>query len=95
MNAAPAAAHAAKLGDVLGLRRRAVLVAVSLALIVGIFTSMTYTLSTGYADGAYNYGDWIFRRGAETPYDAVIKKMQNPFEAIRENRNNNCDNPRC
>ena len=76
----PAVAHAAKLSDVLKLRRRAVLVAVSLALVVGVFTSMAYTLSMGYERGAYNYGDWIFRRGAETPYDAIVRKMQNPFD---------------
>jgi len=76
----PAAAHAAKLSDVLRLRRRAVLTAVVLALIVGLTASMGYTLVMGYARGAYNYGDWIFRRGAETPYDAMVKKMQNPFD---------------
>ena len=76
----PAVAHAAKLSDVLKLRRRTVLAAVVLALGVGIFTSVSYTLAMGYSMGAYNYGEWIFRRGAETPYDAIVKKMQNPFD---------------
>ena len=76
----PAVAHAAKLSDVLHLRRKAILTGVLVALGVGIFTSMAYTLYMGYERGAYNYGDWIFRRGSETPYDAMIKKMQNPFE---------------
>ena len=76
----PALAHAAKLSDTLRLRREAILTAVGVALTVGVGTSIAYTLSMGYELGAYNYGDWIFRRGAETPYNAIIKKMQNPFE---------------
>jgi hypothetical protein len=50
------------------------LVSVSVALVKGVITSMYYTLSTGYAEGAYNYGEWIFRRGSETPYDAIVKR---------------------
>ena len=76
----PAAAHAAKLSDVLRMRRRTMLTAIGVALVVGVAASMAYTLAMGYARGAYNYGDWIFRRGAETPYDAIVKKMQNPFD---------------
>ena len=75
----PAVAHAVKLGDVLQLRRKAILAGVGIALCVGIAASMGYTLYMGYQLGAYNYGDWIFRRGSETPYDAMVKKMQNPF----------------
>ena len=76
----PAVAHASKLGDALKLNRRTILCSVGLALVAGVVTSMYYTLSMGYAEGAYNYGDWIFRRGSETPYDAIVKKMRNPFD---------------
>jgi hypothetical protein len=76
----PAVAHASKLSDALKLNRKTILVSVGIALVTGVVTSVYYTLSTGYAEGAYNYGDWIFRRGSETPYDAIVKKMRNPFD---------------
>ena len=76
----PAVAHASKLSDSLKLNRKTVITSVALALVAGVVTSMWYTLTMGYAEGAYNYGDWIFRRGSETPYDAIVKKMRNPFD---------------
>jgi hypothetical protein len=76
----PAAAHAAKLGDVLKLRRSSVIAAVVSALVIGVGTSMVYTLQMGYANGAYNFGDWIFRGGSLVPYDAMVSKMRNPFD---------------
>ena len=76
----PAVAHASKLSDALKLNRNTILVSVGLALVTGVLTSMYYTLYMGYAEGAYNYGDWIFRRGSETPYDAIVKKIRNPFD---------------
>ena len=76
----PAVAHASKLSDALGLDRKTVLWSVGVALLTSVVTSVFYTLSMGYAEGAYNYGDWIFRRGSETPYDAIVSKMRNPFE---------------
>ncbi len=76
----PAAAHAAKLSDVLKLRRSTVITAVVSALVLGVITSMMYTLSMGYSHGAYNYGDWIFRGGSLVPYDAMVSKMRNPFD---------------
>lgn len=76
----PAAAHAAKLGDALNLRRNAIVVAVVLALVAGVVTSMYYTLAMGYAHGAYNYGDWIFMGGSLVPYNAMVEKMRNPFD---------------
>jgi len=76
----PAAAHAARLSEALGIRRRELIAAVGVAVVVGLAASMGYTLYMGYQVGAYNYGDWIFRRGAETPYDAMVAKMQNPFD---------------
>ena len=76
----PAVAHAAKLSDALRMRPRSVAVAVAAALVLGVGTSLTYTLWIGYEHGAYNFGDWIFRGGAETPYNAIINKMRNPFD---------------
>ncbi len=76
----PAVAHASKLSDSLRLNRKTIIVSVCLALVTGVVASMYYTLMMGYAEGAYNYGDWIFRRGSETPYDATVKKMRNPFD---------------
>ena len=77
----PAAAHAAKLGNALQLRRKAIVTAVVLSLLVSVITSMSYTLSMGYSHGAYNYGDWIFRGGSLVPYNAMVEKMRNPFDA--------------
>lgn len=71
-------AHAVKLRDVLKMPQKQVLTAIAPSTVVAIGSSMWYTLYMGYRDGAYNYGDWIFRGGATTGYRVVVKRMQNP-----------------
>lgn len=74
-----AAAHAAKFADVVKLKKRSVLLAICIALVVSMFVSIWYTLSLGYKHGAYNYGRFIFRAGATIPFESVVSKMLNPF----------------
>jgi len=56
-------AHAAKLADLIRVRKRAVVWAIVIAVVVGTVSSMWFTLYAGYREGAYNYGDWIFMGG--------------------------------
>jgi hypothetical protein len=74
-----AVAHAAKVCDIARLDKKDVLRAVAIALVAGIAVSISYTLYLGYSHGAYNFGDWIFRGGATTPFDNIVSKMKNPF----------------
>ncbi len=74
-----AVAHSAKVCDIARLDKRDVLRAVVTALVAAIAISISYTLYLGYTYGAYNFGDWIFRGGATTPFDNIVSKMKNPF----------------
>jgi hypothetical protein len=73
------AAHAAKLADAIKLKKKEVLLAICIALLVSISVSIWYTLSMGYEQGAYNYGRFIFRAGATLPYENSVTDMVNPY----------------
>jgi len=73
----PAAAHCDKLTESYRLRRRSLLWAVVVALLVAFIVSAAYILVKGYERGAYNFGRWIFGRGATIPFDTFVSKMRN------------------
>ncbi len=75
----PAVAHASKLLEIVRIHRKAVLTGVVVAVVVGVFVSVTAVLQTGYAYGAHHRGFWIFGGGALVPYDNVLSKIRNPF----------------
>ena len=75
----PAAVHCDKLTDSYQLRRRSLLAAMVLALVVAFGVSAWYILLAGYERGAYNFGRWIFGRGATIPYDTIVGKLRNPL----------------
>ncbi|OPX31127.1 MAG: hypothetical protein B1H40_04505 [Candidatus Latescibacteria bacterium 4484_181] len=73
------AAHAAKLADAIKLKKKEVLLAICIALLVSVSVSIWYTLSMGYEHGAYNYGRFMFRSGATLPYENSVTDMINPY----------------
>ena len=75
----PAAMHCDKLTDSYRLRRRSLLWAVVIAALLGLAVSSWYILLKGYDRGAYNFGRWIFGRGATIPYDTFVSKLRNPL----------------
>ena len=74
-----AASHTAKLADVIKLRKKGVLAAIVMALLVALCVSIWYTVSLGYRYGAYNYGRFMFRAGATLPYENSVNDMLNPY----------------
>ena len=75
----PAAAHATKLSDEMKLKKEAVLLAIGISIMLGLFVSILYTLHIGYHHGAYNFGGHIFRGGCTIPFESIVNKMLNPF----------------
>ena len=45
--------------------------AVGLALGISLIVSFYFSLKLAYSSGAYNFGEWVFRRGGQVPYDTV------------------------
>ena len=75
----PNGANAVKVGHSLRIGRRAMFWAIALALFVGFGISLWYTLYLGYQTGAYNFGEWVFGRGCDVPFDNIVSKMSNPL----------------
>ncbi|MCK4590988.1 MAG: hypothetical protein KAT86_04480, partial [Candidatus Latescibacteria bacterium] len=73
------AAHVAKLADAIKLKKKEVLLAICIALVVSVSVSIWYTLSMGYEHGAYNYARHIFRGGATLPYQNSVTDMINTY----------------
>ncbi len=78
-----ATANTAKLRDSIGGNRKQISYAIVIAVIVGFVVSISYTLHIAYTHGAYNFGRYIFRAGATVPFDTMVAKMKNPFEAFQ------------
>jgi hypothetical protein len=77
----PAAAHAARLGDALGLGRRSLGLAIALALALGFAASTLYILHMAYDQGASNFSSWFFRvsGGAGVlAFDYAAARIANP-----------------
>jgi len=75
----PFAANASGLASGRRLGRRAVVQALVAALVVSISVSVIFTLYLGYRHGAFNWSEWAFAAGAETPFTNLVSKLQNPF----------------
>jgi hypothetical protein len=74
-----AAAHAVKLGEMLRIKKRALLTAICIAAAAAVAVSVCYTIWIGYHHGAYNFNIWPFGQGATYPFQNVVSKMSNPF----------------
>ena len=35
-----------------------------------------FSLKLAYASGGYNFGEWVFRRGGQVPFDTVVAKIK-------------------
>ncbi|MDA0748310.1 MAG: hypothetical protein O2954_17475, partial [bacterium] len=50
--------------------------AVGLALGVSLLTSFWFSLKLAYSSGGFNFGEWVFTRGGQVPFDTIVTKMQ-------------------
>jgi len=77
----PAAAHAARLHDSLGLGRRPLCLALCLALVLAFALSTLFILCMAYQQGASNFSSWFFRvsGGAGVlAFDYAAARIANP-----------------
>ncbi|MDA0710341.1 MAG: hypothetical protein O3B73_09035, partial [bacterium] len=72
-------AHGGRLASETRFTRGTVTGAIALSALVALGVSIWYILLLCYQEGAYNFGWWIFRRGATVPYDTMVGKMANPL----------------
>ena len=72
------AAHAARLVQGSGISRRRLAASIALSAGVSLVVSAWYILLLSYQEGAYNFGWWVFRRGATIPFDTMLNKMAAP-----------------
>lgn len=73
-------AHIDRVAAALGLKGRNVLAATAFAVVIGLATSIWYTIHLGYEHGAYNFGVYTFRYGNQTIFNNLVSKMKNPFD---------------
>jgi hypothetical protein len=72
----PFGANAARVHSERGFPRGVYLTAVGLALGISLIVSFWFSLKLAYASGAYNFGEWVFRRGGQVPFDTVVAKIK-------------------
>ena len=58
---------------------RGVLVAIVAALVASFATAIPFTLYMGYSHGGYNFGTWLFGRGAQVPFEYVVHAFNSPM----------------
>ncbi|MGA1197693.1 MAG: DUF6785 family protein, partial [Candidatus Latescibacterota bacterium] len=71
-------AHGGRLSVETRFSRGTITGAIVLSAIVAMGVSIWYILLLCYQEGAYNFGWWIFRRGATVPFDTMMSKLANP-----------------
>jgi len=71
----PSVASALRVGYGSGARARAMLRAIGLGVVLSVGTAVPFTLWMSYRHGAYNFGTWLFRRGAQVPYEYVVHAL--------------------
>jgi hypothetical protein len=49
--------------------------AVGWALGISLVISFWFSLKLAYATGGYNFGEWVFQRGGQVPYDTIVSKI--------------------
>ncbi len=72
----PFGANASKVHSDRRFPRGTYVTAVALALGLGLIVSFWFSLKLAYATGGYNFGEWVFRRGGQVPFDTVVTKMK-------------------
>jgi len=71
----PAAANAAKVGYEARGRGHQVLLAMALAVAVGLMVGVPFTLWICYQRGAYTTGTWLFKYAPWVPYNYIVKAV--------------------
>ncbi len=81
----PAAAHALKLGDAAGVRRRTLVGAMALAILVGMLASYASLLWMAYHHGAIKMSSWFFAIGPRSHLDSFVTltTAPRPFDAAK------------
>ena len=72
----PFGANAARVHSERHFPRGVYLTAVGLALGISLIVSFWFSLKLAYASGGYNFGEWVFRRGGQVPFDTVVAKIK-------------------
>ncbi len=71
----PFGANAAKVHTDGKFPRGSYLTAVGLALGVSLIVSFWFSLKLAYGTGGYNFGEWVFRKGGQVPFDTIVGKI--------------------
>ena len=72
----PFGANAAKVNSERRFSRGVYLGSMGLALGASLLISFWFSLKLAYAHGGYNFGEWVFRRGGQVPFDTIVTKMK-------------------
>ncbi|MEW6360142.1 MAG: DUF6785 family protein [Planctomycetota bacterium] len=74
----PAAANALRVPHHARAAGRGVLAAIGIALLSSFAAAIPFTLYMAYTHGGFNFGTWLFGRGAEVPYEYVVHAFNAP-----------------
>ncbi|MBM4085009.1 MAG: hypothetical protein FJ272_09500, partial [Planctomycetes bacterium] len=74
----PAAANALRVSHDARASTRGLLWAIAVALLASFATAIPFTLYMGYKHGGFNFGTWLFGRGAQVPYEYVVHAFSAP-----------------
>jgi hypothetical protein len=75
-NFMPFGANAARIHTDHGLPRSSYVTAMALGLGISLVVSFLFSLKLAYTTGGYNFGDWIFGRGGQVPFDTIVAKIK-------------------
>lgn len=75
-NYMPFGANAVRVHTDHGLRRSSYLTAIVLGLGISLVVSFWFSLKLAYATGGYNFGEWVFSRGGQVPFDTIVAKIK-------------------
>jgi hypothetical protein len=75
----PFSANGAKLSHEMGIKRGSLSFVIIFSVALGVVGSILYSIYLGYREGAYNFAEWAFGRGAVVPFENIVNKMRSPF----------------
>ncbi len=74
----PAIANALRVPHDAKASGRGVMGAIVLAILASFATAIPFTLYMAYTHGGYNFGTWLFGRGAQVPFEYVVHAFNSP-----------------
>jgi len=75
-NFMPFGANAARIHTDRRLPRSTFMLAMGLGLVISLGVSFWFSLKLAYATGGYNFGEWVFSRGGQVPFDTIVNKIK-------------------